>query len=153
MVGGELCHVLIEVDKLVNTQIRNTMSIQRKNEKRYSLSFKQMVVRQLEEEGLSVTELQRRYGIKGSETIQRWIRKFGKTHLLNQVIRIETMDEKDKLKELQDQIKQLKIALADSLLAQRSLEVVIEEANKEYHTDLKKNFGDKPSSNSGKSSA
>ena len=45
------------------------------------------------------------------------------------------------------------MALADSLLAQRSLEVVIEEANKEYHTDLKKNFGDKPLGDSGKSSA
>ena len=128
------------------------MSIQQKTAKRYSLSFKQMVVRQLEEEGVSVSELQRRYGIQGSETIQRWIRKFGKTHLLNQIIRIETMDEKDKVKELQDQIKQLKLALADSLLAQRSLEVVIEEANKEYHTDLKKNFGDKPLGDSGKSS-
>ena len=60
---------------------------------------------------------------------------------------------KGKVKELQDQIKQLKLALADSLLAQRSLEVVIEEANKEYHTDLKKNFGDKPLGDSGKSSA
>ena len=129
------------------------MSIQQKTAKRYSLSFRQMVVRQLEEEGVSVSELQRRYGIQGSETIQRWIRKFGKTHLLNQIIRIETMDEKDKVKELQDQIKQLKLALADSLLAQRSLEVVIEEANKEYHTDLKKNFGDKPLDDSGKSTA
>lgn len=128
------------------------MSNQGNYSRRYSLSFRQMVVHQLEQEGCTVSSLQRRYGIKGSETIQNWIRRFGKTHLLNQTIRIETMDEKDRVKELEDQIKRLKIALADSMLAQRSLEVVIEQANQSYGTDLKKNFGDTPSSNSGKSS-
>jgi hypothetical protein len=38
------------------------------------------------------------------------------------------------------------------LLAQRSLEVVIDEANKEYKTDLKKSFGESVSSGSAKSS-
>jgi len=46
----------------------------------------------------------------------------------------------------------LKLALADSLLAQRSLEVVIDEASKEYKTDLKKSFGESVSKDSAKSS-
>ena len=52
-----------------------------------------------------------------------------------------TMEEKDQLKELQRQLREAKAALADSLIAQRCLEILIEEANKEYRTDLKKNFG------------
>ena len=62
------------------------------------------------------------------------------------------MEEKDRIKQLEEEVKKLKLALADSMLAQRSLEVVIDEANKEYKTDLKKNFGGPGSVGSGKSS-
>ncbi len=117
------------------------MENQTKSLRRYSISFQHRVVKELEEEGVSISVIKRRYDIKGSETIQKWIRKFGKTHLLNQIIRIETMEEKDRIKKLEEEIKRLKLALADSLLAKDCLEVVIDEANKEYKTDLKKNFG------------
>ena len=120
--------------------------------RRYSFSFRQQVVRELEESGASKEWIRKKYGIRGGSTVQNWIRKFGKNHLINQVIRIETMEEKDRIKQLEQEIKKLKMALADSLLAQRSLEVVIDEANKEYKTDLKKNFGDSASTDSGKSS-
>jgi transposase len=112
---------------------------------RYSLSFKHQVVREIEENGMGIEAVRRKYGIKGGSTIQKWLRKFGKTHLLNQIIRVETMEEKDRIKYLEEEIKKLKLALADSMLAQRSLEVVIEEANKEYKTDLKKSFGESAS--------
>lgn len=117
------------------------MTNQTKSVKRYSVSFQHRIVKELEEEGVSISVIKRRYDIRGSETIQKWIRKFGKTHLLNQIIRIETMEEKDRIKKLEEEIKRLKLALADSLLAKDCLEVVIDEANKEYKTDLKKNFG------------
>ena len=121
-----------------------------KTQRRYSLSFKYQVLRELEEEGISFEEIKRRYGIKGGATIQKWIRKFGRYHLINQVIRIETMEEKDRIKEMEKEIQKLKLALADSLLAQRCLEVVIDEANREYKTDLKKSFGESASPGSGK---
>lgn len=121
--------------------------------RRYSVSFKRQVVRELEETGVSKNWIRAKYGIGGVATLQHWIRKFGKDHLINQVIRVETMDEKERIKELEKEVKKLKLALADSLLAQRSLEVVIEEANKEYKTDLKKNFGESASDTLEKSSA
>ena len=117
---------------------------------RYSISFKQKVVREIELEGLDIEQVKRRYGIGGSHTVQNWVRKFGKNHLLKKVVRIETMDEKDRIKHLEQEIKKLKMALADSVLAQKCLEVVIDEANKEYKTDLKKNFGDAASTGSEK---
>ena len=58
------------------------------------------------------------------------------------------MDEKDRVKFLEKEVQRLKMALADSFLAQRSLETVIDEANKLYGTDLKKNFGESPSAGS-----
>jgi len=128
------------------------MTKERKLVVRYSLSFKQRVIREMEEQGLTKAEISRKYGIKGMRTVHQWIRKFGKNNLLNKNIRIETMEEKDRIKQLQEEVKKLKLALADSLLAQRSLEVVIEEANKEYRTDLKKSFGESALTNSKKKS-
>lgn len=108
---------------------------------RYSISFRQQIVRELEQDGVSISFIRQKYGIAGGSTIQKWIRKFGKNHLLNKVIRVETVEEKDQLKSMQEEIKRLKEALGDAYLEKRCLETVIEEANKLYQTDLKKNFG------------
>lgn len=128
------------------------MTKERKPVVRYSLGFKQRVIREMEEQGLTKAEISRKYGIKGMTTVHKWICKFGKNNLLNKNIRVETMEEKDRIKQLQEEVKKLKLALADSLLAQRGLEVVIEEANKEYKTDLKKSFGESALTNSRKKS-
>ncbi|RZS96572.1 transposase [Cecembia calidifontis] len=107
---------------------------------RYSISFKKQVVEELEN-GSSYSYLQKKYDIRGAETIQRWVRSFGRDHLLNKRVRIETMDEKRRLKELEEENKRLKLALADSIVANKMLETLIDVSNDEYKTDLKKNFG------------
>ena len=117
------------------------MTLHQKRILRYSISFKQKVVREIEKEGLSIGSAARRYGITGGSTIQRWIKKFGKNHLLSQVIRIEMKGEKDRLKELESENKRLKIALADATMQNHVLEKLIEVANENYETDLKKNLG------------
>jgi septal ring factor EnvC (AmiA/AmiB activator) len=61
------------------------------------------------------------------------------------------MEEKNQIKKMQDEIRKLKQALADSQMAQKCLEAVIEEANKEYKTDIK-SFGSDASDNTEKSS-
>ena len=108
---------------------------------RYSESFKIRVVEEIEGEGLSISQAQKRYGIKGGDTVQKWIRKFGKFHLLNRIIRIETMEEADRIKQLEEENRKLKLALADSMLEKRCLQVLIEEVDKAYKTDVKKTFG------------
>jgi len=112
---------------------------------RYSNCFKQKVIRELEEEGLTRSEVARRYGIKGGSTIYQWLRKFGKNHLLNQVIRVEMKGEKDEIKRLEAELRKLKEAYADLSLKHQCAEKIIEIASEELHTDLKKNFGTKPS--------
>jgi transposase-like protein len=112
---------------------------------RYSISFKQKVVKEVEQEGLSISEVNRRYNIKGEETVKRWLKALGKQHLINTVIRVETMGEKDRLLEMEKEILKLKAALADSYMARDCAEKVIEIASEEYQTDLKKKFGEKSS--------
>src|SRR5690606_66150 len=108
---------------------------------RYSFSFKQKVVREIEEEGLSIMEAKRRYGIKGGGTIQYWLAQFGKNHLLNKVVRIEMKDEKDRIKEREAEVTRLRLALADTVLTKDILQTVIQLADDHYGADLKKNFG------------
>jgi len=112
---------------------------------RYSISFKQKVVREIQEEGLSISEASRRYGITGGETVKKWIRQLGKDHLLNTVIRVEMKGEKDRLREMEKEILKLKAALADAYLARDCAEEVIKQAGKIYQTDLKKKFGESAS--------
>ena len=111
---------------------------------RYSISFKQQVVKEIEEEGLSYEEAKRRYGIKGGETIQKWLVKFGKNHLINKVVRVEMKGEKDRVKELEAEIKNLKTALADSALENHAMKTLIKIVDEHYNTDVKKNLGQQP---------
>lgn len=115
---------------------------------KYSLSFKQQVVQEIEEQGLSHLEASRRYGIKGSMTIKKWIVKFGKDHLVNKVIRIEMKGEANQQKRLEAELRRLKEAYADLSLKHQCAEKVIELANEELKMDLKKSFGTNVSGNS-----
>jgi transposase len=117
---------------------------------RYSISFKQKVVKEIEEEGLSISDANRRYGIKGGETVKKWIKELGRSHLLQTVIRVEMKGEKDRMRELEKEIQKLKIALADAYLERDCAEKVIEVANELYQTDLKKKFGEDALKASGK---
>ncbi len=83
---------------------------------RYSLAFQQKVVGEIESDGLSVYAACKKYGITGSATIQRWIRKLGKNHLLGKVMRIEMSDERDRVKELEKEKQKLESALAQAQL-------------------------------------
>jgi transposase len=117
------------------------MTRQQRQTIRYSISFRQKVVKEIEEEGLKVSEAARRYGIKGGDTIQRWVRELGKNHLLNKIVRVEMKGEKDRIKELEAEIKKLKIALADAAMQKHALETLIDIVNENYQTDVKKNLG------------
>ena len=110
---------------------------------RYSLAFKQKVVSEIERGELKIGDAQKIYDIRGNDTIQSWIRKLGKNHLLNKVVRIEMKDEKARIKELEKQVKGLESALAQSHVKNIALESLIECAEEHYQADFKKNFGGK----------
>lgn len=110
---------------------------------RYSLAFRQKVVSEIEAGELSIGKAQRLYDIRGNETIQKWIRKLGKNHLLNKVVRIEMKDEQERIKALERQVKALESALAKAQVKNIALESLIECAEEHYQVDFKKNFGGK----------
>jgi transposase len=112
---------------------------------RYSEPFKLHVVSEIESGGLTIGGARRRYGIKGGETIQKWIRHYGKNHLLGKVIRVERPEEKDRIKELEAKVRELESALAHSQVKLFAYESLVEVAEEHYGADFKKNFGAKRS--------
>ena len=71
------------------------------------------VVRELEREDLSFAHLQRKYGIKGCDTVQRWAQQYG-NGTRGKVIRVEKPDERHEWKRLKERMRRLETALADA---------------------------------------
>ena len=107
---------------------------------RYSKAFQQKVVTEIELGKLTIGEARKIYDIKGNGTIENWLKKFGKNHLLAKVVRVEMKDEKDKIKELEREKRQLESALANAHLKIIGLESLIDCAEDLYQIDIKKKF-------------
>jgi len=105
---------------------------------RYSPAFKRKVVEEIERGKFTVGEVRRIYDIKGADTINRWLKNLGREHLLNRVIRVEMKDEKDKLRELERQKRELESALAQAHLKILSLETMIDIAEERFDIKIKK---------------
>ena len=116
------------------------MTVIQREIKRYSLSFKQKVIGEIESGKLTINVARKLYGISGQTTVQKWIKKLGKLHLLNKVVRIELKDEVSKLKQLEKEKKELESALAQEHLKLIVYETLIEVTEEELGIDLKKNL-------------
>jgi len=77
-----------------------------REEIRYSEAFKMSVVRELEESGLAFNALAGKYGIKGSTTVQKWVRKYGNGSR-GKVIRVEKPEEIDQTQKLKERVRVL----------------------------------------------
>ena len=107
----------------------------------YSTAFKQKVITEIESGKLSIAEARRIYDIRGGATIQQWIKKYGRNHLLNKIVRVEMKHETDKIKELERQKRELESAPARSHLKNLCLESLLECVEEHYEIDVKKTFG------------
>jgi len=98
---------------------------------RYSQAFKQQVIKEIEGGYLTVQQANRKYGIAGQCTVSNWLRRMGKLELLPKVIRVEKPDEKQRIKELERQIRELKDSLAETqvryLISESRFEVICEQ--------------------------
>lgn len=112
---------------------------------RYSEAFKMEVVREVEQSLISVSKVKLKYGITGNGTVERWIRQFGREHLLPRRIKVETMDEIDRIKKLEREKQELESALSQAHLKILCLETLVDETEKHFGVDVKKNYGIKPS--------
>lgn len=106
--------------------------------KRYSEAFRQQVVREYEA-GSTVSDLQKKYGITGGSTIYVWIKKYAHEGLRTGVVRIQTAEEANRVRELEARVKELERALGKVTLEKLILESALEVIEAEYGIDAKKN--------------
>ncbi|MCG8482954.1 MAG: helix-turn-helix domain-containing protein [Clostridia bacterium] len=95
--------------------------------KRYSESFKLKVLSELESGKFTKNEIVRIYGI-GQGTVYGWIKNYSRFDLLNTQVKVQTMDEKDKVKSLEKRIKQLEKLLVEKDLTHLTDQVYLEDA-------------------------
>jgi transposase-like protein len=109
----------------------------------YSEAFKLQVVSELSQgKFATMLQAQKAYGIKGTATIQRWLKKYGREEILPKYVRVETMTEIDELKEAKKRISDLEKALSNShmdyCLERAFLEIACEQMGT-GREELKKN--------------
>jgi len=117
--------------------------MQQKIVKRYSACFKQQVVEDLESGRFdTIWEAQRHYGVTGNGTVQRWLQKYGKNHLVPKVIRVQKPNEKDQIRQLKKQVAQLERALgqtqAENVVNRQFLKIACEDLGCDVDTFKKK---------------
>jgi putative transposase len=84
---------------------------------RYSEAFKLKVVRDLEEGRYgNPTEAGLAHGVTGKGTVARWVRQYGKNHLLRKVVVVMKADEQAEVRALRKRVRDLEKALADAHL-------------------------------------
>ena len=106
--------------------------------KRYSEAFRIQVVREYEQEGVSLNALQKRYGVS-HPTLQRWIKKYSLQGIRHQIMVIQTPEEQGQMKALQERNKQLEKLVAQLSLDKLMLESTLAVIEREYSIDVKKN--------------
>ena len=80
---------------------------------RYSESFKQEVVRHIQQTGEGLEKARLRLGIGGKQTIPRWIKKYGDPRLMSTKIVVMKVNEKTQQEQQAARIKELEKALVN----------------------------------------
>lgn len=114
---------------------------------RYSEAFKMEIVRELEESGASFEQVRRKYGIRSSATVQRWVRRYG-NGTRGKIIRVEKPEEINELKQLRERTRRLERALADAnldlALERQYTRLACERAGIKDVAEFKKKAGGQP---------
>jgi transposase-like protein len=113
------------------------MATAARSHRRYSVSFQRMVIQQIESGKLSITQARRLYDIGGHRTIQRWLQKHGKGHLLSQEVAITMNTDLQKLTHLERQKQELERALG-----QAHLKILYLESLLQAHHELQQQDGE-----------
>jgi transposase-like protein len=111
---------------------------------RYSKAFKMQCVREVESGKACAHTVQRKYKIRGSATVMRWVRQLGSGRY-GKIIRVERAQEVAEAGQLRSELRRVKEALADShmelALEQGFLAVACEELGQNLEGFKKKHAG------------
>jgi transposase len=105
----------------------------------YSEEFRKQIVKDIESGKCTVLLACREYDIN-PQTVYNWLYNYSQHLKKNKIIVVEQQSEQYKRKELEQKLKDLEAIIGRKQMEIDMLNQLIEIANKEYHTDLKKNI-------------
>jgi len=123
---------------MMKTTEKRENRMTKKTVKRYSEAFKRQVIREYEN-GDSMADLKKKYGITGGSTIPNWIKKYAKQGFRHELVRIQSAEEADRVRELEEQVEELEQALGRVVLEKLKIESILEELEETYGVEVKKN--------------
>ncbi len=116
----------------------------KRTQRDYNLAFKLQVISHIEKGEMTYKQAQRYYGIQGNSMVLVWLRKYGTLDWSKPNTRVMP-----KSKETPAQrIKRLERELADEKLKNKVLNTMIDISDKQYGTEIRKNYSPKPSGTS-----
>ena len=111
---------------------------------RYSQGFKMQCVREVEAGKSCAEVVRRKYKIRGTTTVMRWVRQLGSGRY-GKIIRVEKAHEVNETVQLRSELRRVKEALADThmelALEQAFLAVACEELDQSLEEFKKKHAG------------
>ncbi len=117
--------------------------------RRYSEEFKKELVSLFENGKFSVLQLEKLYGVS-SRSIYRWVYQYSRFNKQGYRIVENKQSSSLKLKELEEQVKELERLLGRKQIQIDYLEKMIDIAKEDMGVDIKKNYSTPLSSGSGK---
>ncbi len=106
------------------------------------MAFKQKVVREYEA-GESLSALGRKYGIGGTTTVQKWVKKYGQAGVRHKQMLIQDPSDQEKTKQLKQRVVQLEKLVAQLMLDKVMLESTLAAAEARWGSEFKKSGGAK----------
>lgn len=123
---------------------RSDLERKKRTQRDYTLSFKLVVVSQVEKGDFTYKQAQKHYGIQGKSTVLVWLRKYGNLDWNKPMIHTMSKQEETPAQK----IKRLERELADEKVMNKILNTMIDIADEQLGTQIRKKYNTQQSSNS-----
>jgi transposase len=128
------------------------LSKQERKQRRFSESFKQQKVKEIELGYVSVTDVSNQYQVTRAN-VHRWMLKFGSMKGKQERIILESSSDTKQLLALKKKVAELERIIGQKQLLIDFKDKMIDLAEETYGVEIKKNFSTRPSPVSGKTGA
>ena len=125
------------------TQIKAKKITHLRQPRVFSEAIRRSTVQDIEQGKCTVNQASIELSVS-SQTIYRWIYRFSRYLVKNRVMVVEDKSEAYRSQDLEKRIKELEAAVGRKQMEIDLLSKIIELANEEYKTDLKKNLSKQP---------
>ena len=123
---------------------RSDLERKKRTQRDYTLGFKLAVVSQVEKGDFTYKQAQKHYGIQGKSTVLVWLRKYGNLDWNKPMIHTMLKQEETPAQK----IKRLERELADEKVMNKILNTMIDIADEQLGTQIRKKYNTQQSSSS-----